>query len=253
MPVLPVTELGKGPDLVLLHGVGTGPVTFADLAALLAPDHRVLVLERPRRPGVAVPLEDQAQAVADTIAAVTPSGRAALVGVSGGATLGLLVGIRRPEVLDGLLLHEPLVGRHAPALASRFAELAGQASVHDAAALASVRAVLGKDTWEGLSGATRVDLFTAAASARLEIPLFAAFDPSEAELRSLQHLPVCTTVGSRSGADRREAAVVLTELAGSPLQEVAGAGNAVQLDAPEAFADVVRAWRAALTVGCGSR
>lgn len=248
MSALLVADLGQGPGIVLLHGVGAGPDTFAPLAELLAVDHRVLVLERPGGAHRPVSLEGQAEAVAEAMAA-HGAGDALVVGVSGGATLALALAIRHREV--GVVVHEPLVGRRATALHQRFAAAARQAERSDAAALEVVRAVLGEATWQRLAPAARARIEADAARARAEIPVFAAFDPSPADLASLGTRPLLTTVGARSGPERRAAAAVLAEAAGATVAEVDGAGNAVHLDAPDAFASLVRAWRRS-RVGCGA-
>ena len=189
-----------------------------------------------------MPLAEQADAVADTIQALVGP-RATVVGVSGGATLGLALGITHPEVVEALVLHEPLLGRHAPGLHRRFAEVAAAAATDDVAALAAVRAVLGERTWQRLAEADRQRIAAGAPWARLEIPLFAAFDPSEAELHGLRDTPLLTTVGGESPPERHDAALVLATLAGADVVTLPGAGNAAQLDAPRAFAAAIRAWR----------
>jgi len=249
MPLAPASLLGQGPDIVLLHGVGVGPETFAELAQLLAVDHRTLVIERPDGGDRAVMLEEQADAVSDTMRSLEATG-ALVVGVSGGATLALLLAIRHPDVVGGLVVHEPLVGPHAPDLHARFTRAAEHAARGDAEALDVVRSVLGPDTWSALDARTQAHLAAGAPRARAEIPVFAAFSPTLGELASLRTLPVLATVGSRSGPERDVAAAVLSRLAGAAMMVVPGAGNAAQLDAPAALADAIRSWRPT-PVGCG--
>lgn len=249
MPLLPATDLGQGPGIVLLHGVGVGPGSFRPLAMLLAVDHRVLVLERPAADGGAVPLGEQAAAVAGTIVDLDAAG-AVVVGVSGGATLALALAIGHPEVVGGLVLHEPLVGAHAPALHATLQGAAQHAARGDAEALEVVRTLVGERSWPRLEPAARAQMEAGAARARAEIPLFAAFSPTTAELTGLRGLPLLTTVGSESAPERHAAALVLAELSGAAVAVVAGAANAVHLDAPDAFARTIRAWLPA-TIGCG--
>ena len=250
MPLLPATDLGHGPGIVLLHGVGAGPETFVDLARLLAVDQRVLILERPGGEGWAVALDEQAHAVAETMTGLGCAG-AVVVGVSGGATLAVALGIRHPAVVGGLVLHEPLVGPHAPELHDRFAAAARHAQRGDAEALEVVQGVLGAATWERLDPSARARVAAGAARARAEIPVFAAFSPTAVELATLRRGPVLTSVGEASGRERHAAAEILAALTGASVAVVPGAGNAVQLDAPDAFAGVIRAWRPT-PVGCGS-
>lgn len=241
MPVLVTTEVGHGPDIVLLHGVGAGPDTFIELATLLATDHRVLTVTRPGAGGSAVSLVDQAAAVVETMAAVGAL-RGLLVGVSGGATLALLVGMAHRSSVGGLVLHEPLVGSHVPVLHRRFAAAAADAQMGDAEAMRVVESVLGSATWQRLDQASRAQMRARAGWAREEIPMFAKFSPTCEALSSLQGLPVLATVGAHSDAARRAAATVLADLGGAAVEVIPGSGNAVQLDAPDAFARTIRCW-----------
>ncbi|MGQ0431205.1 MAG: alpha/beta fold hydrolase [Microthrixaceae bacterium] len=242
MPVLPTTATGQGPDIVLLHGVGVGPGAFAALAERLAVDHRVLIMERPGSRDHVVSLAAQAASVAETMVVVGCHG-AVVVGVSGGATLALALAIDHPEVVGALVVHEPLIGEHAPALHARFAAAACRAAGSDEEALDVVRAVLGPGTWGRLDAEARSLLATGASWCRAEIPLFAAFAPTADELASLRRFEVLTTVGAESDADRHVVADALRDLAGAVVAVVPGAGNAVQIDAPAAFAAAIRSWR----------
>ncbi|MGH9274342.1 MAG: alpha/beta fold hydrolase [Acidimicrobiales bacterium] len=250
MPLLSATDLGHGPGIVLLHGVGVGADTFLELARLLAADHRVLVLERPGGDGWAVPIDEQAEAVAETMVELRCTG-AVVVGVSGGATVALALGIHHAKVIGGLVLHEPLVGPLAPELHDRFTEAARHAQQGDAEALDVVRSLLGVSTWERLGLSGRVQVEAGASRARAEVPMFAAFSPTAVELATLRRWPVLTTIGGHSGPERRAAAEVLATLAGASVAVVPDAGNAAQLDAPAALAGIIRAWHPA-PVGCGS-
>jgi pimeloyl-ACP methyl ester carboxylesterase len=237
----PALDLGSGPPVVLLHGVGPGPGTFSRVARELATDHRVVVLERAWDPDRPPTLAEQAAAVSEAIGAlglVHPT----LVGVSGGATLALVVAIRHPDRIGGLVVHEPLVGPAAPDLHRTFTDAAERAARDDRSALDVVRTVVGEPTWRALTAAERDRIRAGAARARAEIPVFAAFAPTVAELATLRARPVLVTVGERSGEERSAAAAVLVELAGARVTVLPGAGNAAQLDAPAGFAAVVRGW-----------
>jgi pimeloyl-ACP methyl ester carboxylesterase len=235
------TPLGDGPDIVLLHGVGVGPESFADLADLLSADHRVLVCERLGGAEGAVSLEAQADEVAEAIVTMHAAG-ACIVGVSGGATVALVLAFRHPGLVGSLVVHEPLVGPHAPELHERFTAAARRAAEGDEGALEVVRAVLGEPTWEALGPDGQVAVAAGAGRARHEVPVFAAFAPSAADLAGLSRFPVLTTVGDQSHPDRRAAAQVLAALAHAEVAVVPGSGNAAQLDAPEAFASLIRRW-----------
>jgi pimeloyl-ACP methyl ester carboxylesterase len=241
MPALAPIDRGQSPVVVLLHGVGVGPESFAHVAELLADRHRVVVLERPTGPGgTALPLTAQADQLARRLPEVGADG-AQLVGVSGGATLGLCLAIRHPEAVGALVLHEPLIGTLAPELYQRFQVAAARAATGEPEAMEVVRAVMGDATWAALGPDGQAASEALAFRWRGEIAAFAAFDPRIADLVALASRPVTVTVGSRSGAERWAAAEVLRRWCGAQLVEVPGAGNAAQLDAPEAFADLVAA------------
>lgn len=245
---VPTSVQGHGPDIVLLHGVGVGPATFDATARHLASDHRVLVPERPGDSFGAVPLAEQADAVAAAILEHSAGG-ARLVGVSGGATLGLVVALRHRTSIGSLVLHEPLLGRLVPSLHERFNAAARQAGQGDDSALEVVRLVLGAPTWERLDVVTRVAIEAEAPRARHEVSVFAAFDPTVEEIASLAGLPMLTTVGSESPPERHEVVLVLERLAGAERAVLEGSGNAAQIDAAKPFADLVRGWRPAVRIG----
>lgn len=239
MPASVHLDQGSGPVVVLLHGVGAGPEAFDRLVAELGDDHRCVVVARPGGGGGAVPLIDQADAVAATVAAVGATG-GLLVGISGGATLGLLLAQRHPQLAGRHLLHEPLVGPLAPALHARFVEAADRASRSLDDAMAVVRSVMGPDAWEALGPDGQHRSIAQAARWQAEVAAFAAFAPAITDLASLTALAVTVSVGERSGPERREAAEVLVRHAAVQLATVPGTGNAPHLDAPEALAALVR-------------
>ena len=227
---------------MLLHGVGVGPASFARVAALLGDRHRVVCLERPVGPGgTALPVDRQADLLAERLRALGEGG-ALVVGVSGGATLGLSLAIRHPALVPAMVLHEPLVGALAPELHQRFRLAAAQAAEGEEEAMAIVRAVMGEAAWESLRPEGRADARAAAGRWRGEIAEFAAFDPQVDELAGLTAIPSLVTVGGRSGPERWAAAEVLRRWAGAHVSVVPDAGNAAQIDAPAAFAHQIASW-----------
>ncbi len=233
-------DRGQGPGVVLLHGVGVGPGSFAPVAEALLDRHRVVVVHRPGAPGEAADLGAHADQIATLVEARLGSG-ARLVGVSGGATLGLVLAERHPELFGSFVLHEPLLGQLAPALHHRFQAAAASAAEGNDAAMAVVVAVMGPETWTALGPEGQDASRRQAARWREEIAMFASFDPSPERLRAIRR-PVLVTVGGRSGPERVAAAEVLVELVGASVRMVPGAGNAAQLDAPSSLAELVGAW-----------
>lgn len=239
--------VGAGPVVVLVHGVGLGPETFGALVDDLDGATAAVV----HRPGYGV-LSDrppagliaQADALAELVRTIA-LGPAVLLGVSGGATLGLLTAMRHPEVLAAAVLHEPLVGSAAPGLhdliAGRAAALAADAD--PGAATRFVAELVGDRTWARLPEAWRAGVVARAAVVRREVPWFAAVDPPPAALAALASAPLTlhTTLGAASGTVRRQAAGVLMDRAGAVVHELRGARHLAQVEAPRALVTVVRA------------
>ncbi len=98
---------GEGEPLLLLHG-GTAPIeTFAAQRAALAPHYRCYLPERRghgRTPGVAGPLTYEIM-TDDTVAFMAAMGiaRAHIVGWSDGGIIGMIMAMRRPDLVRTLV------------------------------------------------------------------------------------------------------------------------------------------------------
>jgi pimeloyl-ACP methyl ester carboxylesterase len=130
-----------------------------------------------------------------------------------------------------------------PELHDRFALAAARAARGDAEAMDVVRAVMGERSWQALGPHERTWALERAARWRAEIPAFAGFAPTGADLARAGACPVLTTVGAHSDLVRRDVACVLERFCGASAASVPGAGNLAQVDAPEELAAIVRAWR----------
>jgi hypothetical protein len=83
--------------------------------------------------------------------------------------------------------------------------------------------------------ATRLAIHASGAVVRQEIPLFPGFAPTPGELATLRGVAVISSVGARSGPERRDAGEVLVRLAGA-VRARPPSGHLLQMEAPEAFA-----------------
>jgi len=102
-----VEEAGTGEPLVLLHGGLGSSETFAAQLPALAERFHVVAFDRRghgRTPDVEGPLSYDAM-LDDTVALLSALriGRARIVGFSDGAILGLLLAMRRPELVERLV------------------------------------------------------------------------------------------------------------------------------------------------------
>ena len=124
---LPGWVAGEGPPLLYLHGLGFfGSGARADAP----PGHRLATYDQ-RGHGAATPLaraEDCAvgEFVADALAALDALGweKAAVGGLSMGASVALRLALDRPERVERLLLAAPAFGWEPSAAVARFDELA---------------------------------------------------------------------------------------------------------------------------------
>jgi pimeloyl-ACP methyl ester carboxylesterase len=235
---------GRGPAVVLLHPTGLGPAPLAPLVERLELRHRVIVPSRrgyAGSEGLAPPtsLDDQLDDLAGVLDRLDLRS-ATFVGISGGATLVLALGLRRPDLLDGGLAHEPLIGPLAPGLHAAVSSAIGQMLATDAPMAVSsfIAELIGVDVWNRLAPAWRDDVERHAAATRSEAPFYPAFSPTGPQLAGLADAGVVASVGARSGPNRLEAAAVLRDL-GLSTPTVPEAGHLAHLESPDAFAALV--------------
>ncbi len=240
-------ELGSGPPVLLVHGVAFGPSAFAATARDLARDRRVILVHRRGYGRSPAPVaegrpEDQAADIAGILDGLG-LGRVTALGVSGGATVLTALAIAAPGRLDGVVLHEPALGPLAPGVHALIGGLARAvaAAASDAAGAEVVAAALaGPGTWGALGASGRAEARRAASTVCREVPWFARFAPTAADLAVLRGIPVIASTGERSGPERREATGVLVRLAGARTALVPHAANLAHLENPAALADLVR-------------
>ncbi|MGH1332113.1 MAG: alpha/beta fold hydrolase [Paracoccaceae bacterium] len=122
------TDEGTGPAIVMIHGLGSQLRSFnMRMSALMAKDHRVIVLDRPGmgysdRPGTAsASLAAQAGYVEELIDALGLE-KPLIVGHSLGGGIAMALALRAPDKLRGLALLAPLL-RKPSAPADVFARL----------------------------------------------------------------------------------------------------------------------------------
>jgi pimeloyl-ACP methyl ester carboxylesterase len=245
MAVLPVRAFGTGAPVLVVHGVGLDAVHYTTLANEIAAFACALVPDR-RGYGEATSLgaasfAEHVADLADTIDAIGV-GPVVWVGVSGGATLGIgaLIVDEDQRRIAAALLHEPLLGRLAPALhqqiTAAFERLAADASAD--AVVDFMRQLVGSATWDLIAPTVVDDVRGRAPSLRAELAEFANVSFSQDQLRALRGRVIATSLGSASAPARDEVARILARDADAEVVVVPG-GHFAPSDAPEAIAALV--------------
>jgi pimeloyl-ACP methyl ester carboxylesterase len=200
--------------ILLVHGAATSARVWDRLLPHLA-GYDVVAVERPRTGDLDRELAWLAPLAEDTF----------VVGMSGGATLGLglaMSGVR----LAGAVLHEPAVGSLLPEL------LTPMAAAFRAEGTAGFGRALYGPTWTIDLAGGQDDVVTAQ-----ELAMFRDFEPGPATAYAGQ---VVVTVGEASPPIRHEAARALEDELGYRALVLPGCQHFVAHDQPETLAAVVR-------------
>lgn len=196
--------------VVLIHGVATDSRVWAATIAALGRSVAVCCPDRP-----------QSGDMDTEIAALAPLCEGAfVVGVSGGATLGLELAARGVE-FTGALLHEPAAGSLAPRLLDEVA-----AAFRSDGVAGFGRALYGPSWTPELTTASTE---TVAA----ELAMFRSFEPRPAGPLAQR---ITLTVGERSAPARHRSVQDLAAALGTEWRVVPGVGHAVHLQAPHQLA-----------------
>ncbi|WP_280264571.1 alpha/beta fold hydrolase [Nocardia wallacei] len=198
--------------IVLIHGAATDSRVWAATAAALRGPGEVLCPDRP-----------QSGEMDTEIAYLAPyCAGAFVVGVSGGATLGLELAARGIP-LAGALLHEPAAGSLAPGLLD-----------HVAAALATGgiegfgRALYGP-RWRPADTPATLE------TVRAEFAMFRGFEP--APLAAADRITL--TVGANSPPPRHDSVRAVAAHLGTRVRTIPGAGHAAHLECPTKLAALI--------------
>lgn len=224
--------------ILYVHGVGLWPGAFRTLAGLVGGQH--LTWLRPgylRNPG-SIHFDDQVRALRREIARWAPT---RVVGVGGGATLGLASAIGDVDGLVGIVTHEPLIGPLEPEIHARLSRVGERLrrAPSEAAAEAFLVGLYGRRAWSRLPDEGRRWARQHHAVVCREVQQFTSFTPTADELAAIE-VPHVTTVGASSGEARQRAAARLAEL-GASACSLPGSGHLVVVDRPEALAATILA------------
>jgi pimeloyl-ACP methyl ester carboxylesterase len=123
-------EAGSGPPLLLVHGYLWSSAVWEDVFPLLAPRHRVIVpdlpgfgeSEKPPAARYAYGLEAFAESLVDVVAALGV-GRVSVCGHSMGGAVALMLAAQHPDLVEKLIVVDPIVYASRRGAATRVATL----------------------------------------------------------------------------------------------------------------------------------
>jgi pimeloyl-ACP methyl ester carboxylesterase len=238
---------GDGEPLVLVHGGWTDHNTWAALVAPLARSFRVVSYDRrghslsERGPGPTPRRQDE-----DDLAALVEalgSGPAHLVGTSYGASIALALAGRRPELVRGVVAHEPpLLGLFpVPEAEAQFASVQDQIAAGDAAAATRrffEEVILGPGGWELVPERVRL---AAIANAQTFLDLREDPDWATLDVAAVARFPgpLVVTHGDAGPAWLRHVSLAAADRIGCESRLIAGAGHTPHHTHPEALAAIV--------------
>lgn len=214
------------PRVLLVHGAGTTSRCWDEVTSLL------------ERAGVDVVAPDRASTgdLEQEVDALRGLAEGALVvGVSGGATLGLALAAG-DACLAGAVLHEPAVGSLLPGLLAPMA-----AAFAEGGAAAFGRRLYGSAWHESMAP-------TDPGAVGRDLAMFSRFEPQRP--RAGQG-PVLITTGAHSPPVRHAAAAALAEHRDLTTTVLPGCRHFVQVEAPGVLADLVLARLRALPARAG--
>jgi pimeloyl-ACP methyl ester carboxylesterase len=199
-----------GHPVVLIHGAATTSRIWRGVTAHL--------------PGLDVHHPDRRStgSLEQEVTALLPlCAGAVIVGVSGGATLGLaLVAAGAPGV--AAILHEPAVGSLRPGLLDRVAAAYAEGGV------SAFGSALYGPSWQPADAPADPEFV------RRDLAMFREFEPAAPS--PIWAGRVVITVGRESAPIRHETASLLAQRFGFDVVTIAGCGHAVHLEAPGDFA-----------------
>jgi pimeloyl-ACP methyl ester carboxylesterase len=196
--------------LVLVHGAATTGRVWRGLLPYLS----IMEVYCPDRP-CSGDLDNELAALEKLCAG------SVVVGVSGGATLGLALAARGVP-MRAAVLHEPAAGSLAPGLLTHVAD-----GLRTGGVAGFGRALYGP-SWTPEHAPADPDAVTR------DFAMFSAFEPSP-----IDEVPVLLTVGELSPPARHHSVAALSEFLGCPTAVVPGGHHAVHLDAPAEFARII--------------
>jgi pimeloyl-ACP methyl ester carboxylesterase len=243
---------GRGPTVVLVHGLGSSAADWLPVARDLARDHRVVLVELPGHGLAEMPgalTLDGATVSLDRAIAEQCEGPVVLVGHSVGGLVATSEALRAPDRVRALVLVETALRPQFDAAERR--ELLDSLERDYTGTVRACWSDFGRDSAQGarlVAEAERVD--PPAMKAWIRLALTADLSPGVGELRA----PVLAVLSDRSWPDGEAWTACADTLGYSGIRSLRparleGTGHFVMLDRPHALAALVRGFERATDPG----
>jgi pimeloyl-ACP methyl ester carboxylesterase len=244
-------ERGRGSPILLIHGLGGNADIWGEAFSLIGEDHRVVAYDRRGfTRSVHAPVSDprRHRADAEELLRALDAAPATVVGWSSGGVLALDLAIHNPELVSALVLEEPplhLKRRPGPRMLRALVAAQLLSRVRDDRAASETffrwafRYTSGGTGYDRIPDAARETLLSNGTPNMAELAWATGEHLTKAQVAGIK-CPVVYLAGELSerslGRATRNVAGLLPQ---ARVQPVAGAGHAMHLERPEAFAAAV--------------
>ena len=252
MTRLHVLREGRGPTLLLLHGIGSSATAWSRQAARLGADFTCLAPDLPGYGESPDPAAPGLDAIAADVVELLDGRPAHLLGVSFGALVALAVARARPALVASLVLSDATLGRgHMPPGARAQWLAHREALAHDLVARSVERAgeIAGRHAAPEVVQEIAAHMRRARPAGYLAVAHAIAATDARPWLAGIAQptLLLCGEDDRVTGMDVSQA--LLDGLPNATLLSIPGAGHAPHIEQPERFAEAVRDFLGALPAG----
>jgi pimeloyl-ACP methyl ester carboxylesterase len=242
-PPMPVhAAFGRGPTVVLIHGLGSRPEHWLPTARYLARSHRLVLVQLPGHGESAMPepfsLDGAVQAL-DAVLEAETHGPVVLVGHSVGGLVATAEALEHPHRVSGLVLVETALRPQVSA--TERTELMAALDLDYRGLLRAAYTAFGRDSVQGLELYREVAALDSSAIKRwIRLALTADLSAEVARL----HAPMLAVLAARSwphGEPWRVTAAALgyTRVPALSRMRIEGCGHFVMLDRPAELAQAI--------------
>lgn len=249
---LNVIRAGRGPALLLLHGIGSSATAWSKQIELLGGDCTCIAPDLPGYGASPDPIGEGLDAIVAQVVPVLADAPAHVLGVSFGALLALAIARARPGLVRSLILSDATLGRahDAPDVRERWwrhrERLAADLSTHSRERAAEIA---GPDAAPEIVEEIAAHMRRARPAGYLAVARAIADTDARPWLGALD-VPTLVVCGEHDRVTGLDVSTTLSRtLPDARLVTVQGAGHAPHIEQPIAFAQAVREFLAGRSGG----